>query len=122
MTGEGGEGLLFIGDRGTLLCGFTGGNPKLIPESKMKDFKQPPKTLPRSPGNEREWLDACKGSQTKPGANFEFSSTVTETLQLGNLALRTGERLIWDAASLKVTNTASAQKYIAPEVREGWTL
>jgi len=122
MTGEDGEGLLFIGDRGTLLCGFAGNRPTLLPESKMKDFEQPPKTLPRSPGNEREWLDACKGGQTKPGANFEFSATVTETLQLGNLALRTGERLTWDAANLKVSNSASAQKYVAPEAREGWTL
>ena len=52
------EGLLFIGDRGKILCGFNGKNPRLIPQSKMDAFQQPPKTLPRSPGNERECLDA----------------------------------------------------------------
>ena len=56
------EGLLFIGDTGKILCRFSGGHPRLIPEAKMKAFQPPPKTLPRSPGNEREWLDACKGA------------------------------------------------------------
>jgi predicted dehydrogenase len=122
MSGEEGEGLLFIGDRGTILCGFSGENPRLLPESKMKEFTPPPKTLPRSPGNEREWLDACKGSKTKPGANFEFSGMVTETLQLGNIALQAGQRLLWNRASANISNLPSAQKYIAPERREGWTL
>lgn len=122
MIGEENEGLVFIGDRGTLLCGFTGNRPVLLPESKMKDFKQPPKTLPRSPGNEREWLDACKGSKTTPGANFEFSGMVTETLQLGNLAVRTGQTVLWDHASATITNQPAAQKLIAPDRREGWTL
>lgn len=116
------EGLMFIGDRGTILCGFNGRDPKLIPESKMKAYQPPPKTLPRSPGNDREWLDACKGGKGRPGANFEFSGAVTETVLLGNVALRTGQKLVWDQASLKVLNASSAQQYIRPENRTGWTL
>jgi predicted dehydrogenase len=116
------EGLLFIGERGTILCGFMGRGPKLIPDTKMKGYKRPPKSLPRSPGNLREWLDACKGSKTKPGANFEFSGRVTEALLLGNVALRTGQRLIWDEANLKAVNLASAEQYIRPVRRPGWTL
>jgi predicted dehydrogenase len=116
------EGLLFIGDRGTILCGFSGRRPKLIPEAKMKGYKPPPKTLPRSPGSLREWLDACKGAKTKPGANFEFSGLVTETLLLGNVALRAGQRLIWDESNLKAANLASAEQYIRPDRRPGWTL
>jgi hypothetical protein len=42
----------------------------------IKTYKEPPKTLPRSPGNEREWLDACLGKKVLPGANFEFSGSV----------------------------------------------
>lgn len=115
------EGLLFIGDNGKILCDFNGANPKLIPQSKMDSFKQPPKTLPRSPGNEREWLDACKGSKVKPGGNFEFEGMVTETLQLGNVATCTGEFLTWDRANLKV-NSEAGQKYVNPERRKGWEL
>lgn len=115
------EGLMFVGDEGTILCDFTGGNPRLIPEAKMKAFQQPPKTLPRSEGNMREWLDACKGGKTVPGANFEFSGKVTETLLLGNVALRTGERLIWNRENLSA-GTEEAQKIIRQEYREGWLL
>ena len=116
------EGLLFVGDRGKILCGFNGRNPKIIPQSKMDAYKQPPKTLPRSPGNEREWLDACKGGKTKPGGNFEFEDLVTETLLLGNVAVLTGQKLTWDHANLKANNSDFAQKYIRPERRKGWEL
>jgi predicted dehydrogenase len=115
------EGMLFIGDRGKILCTFNGGNPKLIPQSKMDGYKQPPKTLPRSPGNEREWLDACKGGKVKPGGNFEFEGVVTESLLLGNVAARMGQKLSWDSSKLSV-NSDVAQKYVSPERRSGWEL
>ena len=116
------EGLLFVGDRGKILCSFSGAGPKLIPQTKMDSYQQPPKTLPRSPGNEREWLDACKGGKDKPGGNFEFSGLVTETLLLGNVATRVGEKLNWDRSNLKVTNSDVAQGYVRPKRRDGWEL
>jgi hypothetical protein len=116
------EGLLFIGDQGAILCGFTGDNPTLIPESRRKAYEPPPKTLPRSIGHDREWIEACKGSRNAPGASFGFSGLVTETILLGNVALRTGERLVWDRASLKAANAPAAQPHIRPEYRPGWTL
>ncbi len=119
---EGDEGLLFVGDRGKILCDFNGANPKLIPEAKMNSYKQPPKTLPRSPGNEREWLDACKGSTLKPGGNFEFSGLVTETLLLGNVAVQTGQKLNWDRAKMSAANPGPEQKLIRPERRSGWEI
>jgi predicted dehydrogenase len=115
------EGLLFIGDSGKILCHFNGAHPRLIPEAKMNSFQPPPKTLPRSPGNEREWLDACKGGKTKPGGNFEFSGMVTETLLLGNVAIRTGQPIEWDRTNLKV-NLDAAQKCVRPDRRSGWEL
>jgi hypothetical protein len=87
----------------------------------MDAYKQPPKTLPRSPGNEREWLDACKGGKVKPGGNFEFEGLVTETLLLGNVASRMGQKLTWDRSALKV-NSDVAQKYVKPDRRSGWEL
>ncbi len=119
--GEEDEGLLFVGDRGKILCSFNGGNPKLIPQPRMDSYKQPPKSLPRSPGNEREWLDACKGGKVKPGGNFEFEGRVTETLLLGNVAARMGQKLTWDRSSLRV-NSEVGQKYVRPERRSGWEL
>jgi len=87
----------------------------------MASFTPPPKTLPRSPGNEREWLDACKGAGSKPGGNFEFSGMVTETLLLGNIAVRGGQRLNWDRPNLK-TDSEAAQKEVRPDRRSGWEL
>ena len=117
------EGLMFVGDRGTILCGFTGENPRLIPEPKMKAFVAPAKTLPRSPGNEREWLDACKGGAGKPGANFEFSAGVTEALLLGNVALRSpGRKLLWDPAGRRITNGPEANARLHYAYRPGWKL
>jgi len=116
------EGLLFVGDTGKILCGFNGGSPRLIPASKMKAFRPPPKTLPRSPGNDREWIDACKGGKTPCGANFEFEAAVTETILLGNVAQRAGEKLHWDTAKLKAANAPAAQQYVQPEYRGKWRL
>ena len=122
-AGQEDEGLMFIGDGGKILCGFSGRHPQLIPQAKMDAFQPPPKTLPRSPGNEREWLDACKGSSVKPGGNFEFSGMVTEALQLGNVATMLGQKLTWDRANLRVVNAAAAaDQYIKPERRAGWEL
>ena len=116
------EGLLFIGDHGKILCGFNGKNPRLSPQSKMDAYQRPPRTLPRSPGNEREWLDACKGSKSKPGGNFEFEGMVTESLLLGNVAVQSGQRLTWDRPGMKANNSDFAQKEIHPERRKGWEL
>ncbi len=115
------EGLLFIGDSGTILCRFNGANPSLIPESKMKGFKQPPNTLPRSIGHYQEWIAACKGGNPG-GGNFEFTGPVTEALLLGNVALRAGKKLNWDAPDMRVSNLPAAKEYVQPEYREGWTL
>jgi hypothetical protein len=41
---------------------------------------------------------------------------------LGNVALRTGQRLLWDPANLKAVNVAAAEQYIRPDRRKGWAL
>ena len=57
----------------------------------------------------------------KPGGNFEFEGLVTETLLLGNLATRMGQKLNWDRSNLSV-NSDVAQKFVRPERRSGWEL
>jgi hypothetical protein len=115
------EGLLFVGDKGKILCGFSGGNPRLIPQSKMQTFKRPPKTLPRSIGHHDEWLRACRGGEPA-GANFEYSGLVTQALLLGNVALRTRRKLYWDGPNFKVTNITEANNYLHFDYRQPWTL
>jgi predicted dehydrogenase len=114
------EGIIFVGDKGMLLCDFNGGKMEMLPDSRKESFVEPPKTQPRSPGNEREWLDAVRDSRLSTGANFGFSAGVTEALHLGNLAVRTGERLRWDSAALELGGSPAARAMARPEYRKGW--
>jgi len=103
------------------MCPGWGGNPRIIPETKMKAYKLPPKTLARSKGHHRDWIDACKGG--KPASsNFDYAGLLTEVVLLGNVALRTGKKLDWDEQNMKATNAPEADQYIRPEYHNNWTL
>jgi predicted dehydrogenase len=115
-------GLLFKGTKGRLVGGVYGESPRLIPESRMKEYKLPPQTIPRVEGShEQEWVRACKAGRPA-GADFEYSALLTEICLLGNVAKRVDARIEWDGPNMKVTNLPEAQKYIQPPYREGWTL
>ncbi len=117
------DGLIFVGDKGKMYVeGWGGNSPRLIPEAKMKAYEPPPKTLPRSIGHHKEWIQACKtGSSTR--SNFEFAGPLTEAVLLGTVCVRTGgKRLIWDSANMKITNVPEANEYLHYEYRSGWTL
>ena len=114
------EGLLFVGDKGKILCGFNGGRPRLIPETAMNTFVEPPKTLPRSIGHDEEWISACKGGDP-PGANFRFASRVTETFLLGNVALHTGKTVTWDSKKFS-TNDGETNDLLHMTYGNGWIL
>ena len=55
-------------------------------------------------------------------ASFEYSAPFTETMLLGNVALRLGRRLEWDAAAMRVTNDANAEQFLKKEYRRGFEL
>lgn len=115
------NGALLIGDKGKILAGCYGENPRLLPESRMADYVRPPQTIPRVPGNSphQDWIRACKGGP-KPCSNFEISGPFTETVLLGNVALHVGRTIEWDSANLKVTNIPEANQYIKKHYRAGW--
>jgi len=114
-------GVLLIGDKGILMCGCYGRSPRLIPEAKMQAYQRPPKTIPRSPGQREEWLEACKTGKPT-GSNFEYASLLTEIVLLGNVAIRAGRKLEWDGPNMRVTNWPEANQYVRFEYRQGWTL
>ena len=117
------DGLIFVGDRGKMLVtGWGGNSPRLIPEAKMKAYKLPPKSLPRSIGHYAEWIKACKeGTPTE--SSFAFAGPMTEAVLLGTVAVRTGGRkLLWDSERMKVTNSPQANSYLHYPYRTSWTL
>ena len=72
-------------------------------------------------GFQMEWVDACKTGKTS-GGDFSYAGPISEAFNLAAIALRTGKRLQWDAASMKITNVADANKYLYREYRQGWEL
>ncbi|MCX6925613.1 MAG: Gfo/Idh/MocA family oxidoreductase [Verrucomicrobia bacterium] len=117
------DGILLIGDKGKMLVtGWGGEHPRLLPASLDKDYKRPPQTLPRSIGHYQEWVQACKtGSPTR--SNFGFSGPLTEAVLLGSVCIRNGgDKLLWDAENLKITNDSDANKLLHYEYRKGWSL
>lgn len=116
------DGILFVGDKGKILVeGWGGKTPRLIPESRMTEYVQPPKTLPRSIGHHQEWIEACKGRGTTR-SNFDFAGPLTETVLLGTISVRTGKQLLWDAENLRITNVPEANEFLHYPYRAGWTL
>ena len=119
--GEGGNGILFIGEKGYITCAGWAGMPRLLPLSLHREYKRPAQTLPRSKGHHTDWLLACKGE--KPAsANFEYSSRLVEIVLLGNVALRTRKPLVWDGPNMKATNAPEADGFIKETYRAGWEI
>jgi len=119
QLGANGNGILFIGDKGMITCGGWAGRPTLLPGSRDAEYKRPPKTLPRSKGHHRDWLDACKGGPPA-SANFQYGAALTEVGLLGLVALRVGKKIYWDAKVMKATNAPAADHLIKESYRPGW--
>ncbi len=116
-------GNLFIGTKASLLvAGDYGDRPRVIPESKMKEVGKPPELLERSPGHVEEWIKAAKGEEPIdfPKSNFAYAGPMTETVLLGNIALRMGRRLEWDGERMEFTNVPEANEFVSKEYRDGW--
>jgi hypothetical protein len=119
------EGMMFVGDKGKILAGFRVENPRLIPEKRMKGYPapEPRQRGEREPGMLpapfREWMAACKGGKQSPG-NFLNAWPITEAVNLYAVALRTRQRLRYDAANMSITNVADANRYLSREYRKGW--
>jgi predicted dehydrogenase len=110
------DGLYIIGEKGKIL----GHRP--IPEAKAREIGKPPQTLPRSPGHYQEWIDACKGGKPA-GSDFVLHAAhLAEVVLLGNIAIRTEQRLLWDGQNMKFTNSDAANAYLNPPYRQGWSL
>ncbi|OHB69750.1 MAG: hypothetical protein A2V70_16890 [Planctomycetes bacterium RBG_13_63_9] len=115
------EGLLFVGDQGKILCDFSGGNPRLIPQKKMQAFTPPPPSLPRPLDELDQWIHSCKGGRPSD-ASFETVYPFAETVCLGLVALRADKKLYWDSANMQFTNSPEANKLLRREYRKGWEL
>lgn len=136
-----GNGVIFQGTKGKMMCGVYGLNPTLLPVSKMQGLNVA-KKYPRIPGGAeghyKQWVDACiagyeKGHKMVDSPFIGYAVPLTESILMGNLAIRSfnykdadgkfpgrGITLTWDGDNMKVTNFDPANQYVKRTYREGW--
>ena len=136
--GEDSGGMIFEGTKGKLMAGIFGKNATLLPTSRMKDIVLPKSKFPfvekGSEGHQQQWVKACKaGYGSYTSSDFAIAGPLTETVLMGNLAVRSyqysetnskGEKifpgrkkLLWDGEKMEVTNFAPANQFVKRNYR-----
>lgn len=122
------EGMMYVGDKGKILAGFRGENPRILSEQKARELGAArggaeKRSQERGQGlRDAAWVAAFKGGAATYG-DFLLGGPISEAFNLGAISLRLGgKRLVWDAANMKVTNLPAANKYLVREYRKGWEL
>ena len=124
------SGCILVGDKGVFFSpNDYGGEYKLLPGESYENYDEPTPTLARTDsGNgghdlnqKREWIEACKGG---PAAfsNFHYAGLLTETILLGNVAVKAGKKIYWDGPKFKITNAPEAEQFLHTDYRTGWTI
>jgi predicted dehydrogenase len=119
-----GTGAVLYGKDGAIVHGSHGaGGRRLLPESRAKDYKEPPKSIPRVRGHHEDWLDSIRAGR-KAGSDFDaYGASLTEIGLLGAIAIRfPGKELRWDSAAMRFTNHDAANAYVTSKYRSGWEL
>lgn len=122
LMGTKDRGVIFVGDKGKIF------DDKIYPRSLRESYKIPEPTIPSSPGHMEEWVLACKGGNPA-GSNFDWAGPLTETVLLGNIALRKELReklcsqpLNFDPQTLSFSNMPEANEFLHYKYRQGWSL
>ena len=146
IMGDGGNGVIFVGTKGKMMCSTYGANPRLLPTSKTEEVKVPQKYA-RVPGGSEghyaQWVEACLAGYGKMEVSspFEIAGPLTEAILMGNLAIRSHDireprkdrpnqfdypgrniKLMWDGQNMRITNFDPANQFVKREYREGWKL
>lgn len=111
-------GIYFHGVDATMYCDY--GMNKIVPEGdRMKGKKPPEKSIPPSPGHERQWLDSIK-SRKEPDCCVDYHVRVDVPLVLANLSLKLGRTIRFDPAAEKIVGDEEAARLAKPEYRSPW--
>jgi predicted dehydrogenase len=112
---EGDAGWIFIHVHGAML---EASDPKLLENRDTKDFKV---QLGRSPGHQRNLLDAIKTGK-EPVATAEIGHRTASVCHLNNIAMLLGRKLKWDPAKEQFADDSEANSLVTPKMRSPWKL
>ncbi|WP_035484260.1 Gfo/Idh/MocA family protein [Algoriphagus marincola] len=116
------EGLMIVGTKGKILGGFRGENPVLLPESKMMTVRDSERINSREVDRKTDqWVDAMLEKRQTPGS-FTRAQCITDTINLGAIALRAGKKVDFDSNLVKITNDEEANQLLTREYRSGWEI
>lgn len=121
-----GNGMIMKGSRETLFSdGMRVQSPQLWPRERMAPIVEVlrRKPLPRSKAGEPigELFDAIRGHIPHAGSHFDYACPLTEVVNVGVLAIRSGKSLEWDSAEMKVKGAPEFDAWIKEPVRTGWS-
>lgn len=123
------SGSIMVGTKGILYSpNDYGADVRLCPEKDFEGFKNPEKSLPRNKrgddaGQKEEWIEAIRKNDPKHAmANFNYASVLTESLLLGNVAIKLGKPFEYDGETMSIKGIAGADALLHREYRKGWTL
>ena len=118
------HGLGFVGENGTLV--IDRGGWEVIPENVNGKARMEAVALQKAYGegglnlHVKNHLQCIKDRNPNCNANIEIGAHIAKFSQLGNIAYRTGNKLIWDGTQF--TNDSDANKYLVPNYRAPWEL
>jgi predicted dehydrogenase len=104
-----GGGLMYVGSKGKLVQDTYGAEPRLYPAGHPASQTPPPQKLKRIAHEEHEmnWVEAIKGA-AEISSPFDYAAPLTEVMLLGIVALRAGQKIHYDGANMKITNSVAS--------------
>ncbi len=115
-----GIGCQFEGTEGSLVCDY-GSRAIFLGGEQLTDIPDVPKTIPRSPGHQRNFLDCIK-SRELTESNLPYVRQMTIPMHLGCISFRLGRKLEWDAGREGFVGDESADRLLSRPYRAPWWL
>jgi predicted dehydrogenase len=115
-----GIGAWFEGEKGSLVCDY-GNKAVYLDGRELPDLADVAKSVPRSPGHQRNFLDSVKSRQVTE-SNLPYVVKMTVPMFFGRISLLLGRPLKWDAEKEQFAGDDEANRLLGREWRAPWTL
>lgn len=118
------HGVGFVGNNGSLVVDRDGW--EVIPEGGDKPAMERVE-LQKGDGqglnnHMKNFIDCIKNPKLIPNTNIAIAANTARVCHLGNMALKTGRRLYWDAENNQFIGDDDANSFLVPQYRAPWEL